>query len=85
MFRPSRHQSAFQETAEVELRRRAEAARLLSGMNGNLLHSFVVDPHQAAVPPHPNLSGQVLRRNCVVGSLDLDMAVAVHGAALFVK
>ncbi len=63
----------------------AEAAWHLSGMNSDLLHSLVLDPYQAPVPPHPNLSGQVLRRDGVIGLLNLDMTVAVYSAAFFVK
>ena len=65
--------------------RGAEAARLLPDMHRDLLHPLVEDPHHAAVPAHPDLPRQVLRRHRVVGPLDLDVAVAMHDAAGFVK
>ena len=62
----------------------AEPARLVPGVHGDLLHPLIEDPHQAAIPPHPDFSRPVLWRRRVVGPLDLDMAVAVHRAATFV-
>ena len=61
----------------------AEAAWLFPGMNDDRLHPLVEDPHQAGVPPHPDLPSQVLRRHRVVGPLDLDVAVTVHRATRF--
>ena len=61
-----------------------EPARRHPGMDGDLLEALVEDAHQAAVPAHPNLPGQVLGRNRVIAPGDLHMAVPVHLAAAFI-
>ena len=51
---------AFFDSADLlrvnEFRRGAEAARFLPGLQSDLLHSVIENPHHAAVPPDLNLS-----------------------------
>src|SRR5262245_19430033 len=67
------------------LRLRAEAARFMPGMQGNLLQTLVEDAYQPAVPAHPHGTRQILRRHRVVGTLDLDVAVAVDDTPAFAE
>src|SRR5579871_610318 len=51
----------------------AEATWFVTDVRGNLLELVVENADQPAVPTHPHLSSQVLRRHRVVGAADLDM------------
>jgi len=67
------------------LRVGAEATRLLPHMRPDLLQPIVEDPHDAAVPAHPDRTPQVLRWHRVVGLGHLDVAIAMHLAPRFVE
>ena len=66
-------------------RLRAEAARFMANVRGDLLHLLGEDAHQPAVPTHPHRSGQVLRRHRVVGPFHLDVAIAMDDAPAFAE
>jgi len=67
------------------LRQRAEAARLLPNVDGDLLEPVVEQPHQPRVPADPDRSPQVLRRRGVVRLGHFDVAVAVDDPLALVK
>ena len=62
----------------------AQNAAELSGFQADvdlhLLQTVVENPHAAAVPSHPHLPADILRRRFVKGSLDLDKTVPAYVA-----
>ena len=54
-------------SATMCLRLRAEPARLVLHVDGDLLQAVVEEPHQPAVPTDPHPPAQVLRRDRVIG------------------
>ena len=61
----------------------AELARLDAGVELDLLHSGIEEPHAAAVPTHPNLVADVFGRRFVIGFLHLHKTVPVYAAPGF--
>src|SRR5205807_1384213 len=58
----------------------AEAPRLGSDMDGNLLHLSVEEPHRSAVPAGPDAAAQVLGWCRIVGTGDFHVAIAIDDA-----
>lgn len=72
--------------AAVDVRRiGAEAPRLLPGMQGDLFHARVEDPHQTQLPPRPHFAPHIFRRHGVVSAGHFHVAIAVNGARGFGK
>src|SRR5689334_15419349 len=58
----------------------AEAAGQVSHVGGDQLETLVEDADQTQVPACPHRVSQVFRRHRVIGTLDLDMTVAMYFA-----
>jgi hypothetical protein len=60
-----------------------ELPRFSRRVQGDLLPPQVVNPHQPGFVPDPDLAADVFGRHRIIGALELDVAIAVHGARGF--
>src|SRR5690606_2184458 len=74
---------AFVAAADAE--NSAELPGFEAGVCGNGLHFVVKDVNHPSIPPGPDASADILRRNLVVGAFDFDIAVAVDVASAFLE
>lgn len=54
-------------------------------MNLDRFHSIIENPHHTSIPANPDSVAEVFRRNRVISSANLDMAITVNRALGFLE